>query len=519
MRLLIVGTLEGYITAAGKIAMKRGAKVSHTDSIEGALNALRAAAGADLVMIDVKLDIATFIDSLKSERITIPVVACGIGTDAAAAVRAIRAGAKEYLPLPPNAELIAAVLEAVAEESHSIVCSDPAMLATLRLAEQVAPSDASVMITGESGTGKELMARFIHRKSRRSGEPFVAVNCAAIPENLLESELFGHEKGAFTGAVARRLGKFEEANNGTLLLDELSEMHPRLQAKLLRAIQEKEIDRIGSSQPVKVNVRLIATSNRNLEAEVRAGNFREDLYFRLNVFSVAIPSLRERPADIPMIAEHFLKKYAEANGLGEKRLTEDALLMLKAHHWRGNVRELENTMHRAVLLSRGEEVGPEAIMLTSKLLAPEGSAQASIPTDSPVANPFAGPAGTVPAAPAQPQQPSAPLVVPPQGALPTSYGPPKGGKPGPYGMAANSSAAAAASAGTSGAGLAALIGRTVADVERDLILETLTHCLGNRTHAANILGISIRTLRNKLKQYGDEGRSVPTPGNDERATA
>ncbi len=506
MRLLIVGTLEGYITAAGKIAMKRGAKVSHTDSIEGALNALRSATGADLVMIDVKLDIAAFIDSLKAERITIPVVACGIGTDAAAAVRAIRAGAKEYLPLPPNAELIAAVLEAVAEESHSIVCSDPAMMATLRLADQVAPSDASVMVTGESGTGKELMARYIHRKSRRSNEPFVAVNCAAIPENLLESELFGHEKGAFTGAVARRLGKFEEANGGTLLLDELSEMHPRLQAKLLRAIQEKEIDRIGSSQPVKVNVRLIATSNRNLEAEVRAGNFREDLYFRLNVFSVAIPSLRERPADIPLIAEHFLKKYAEANGLGDKRLTEDALLMLKAHHWRGNVRELENTMHRAVLLSRGEEVGPEAIMLTSQMLAPEGSAQASIPANSPVANPFAGPGGTVPAAsaPAAPTQPAQPLVVAPPAALPTSYGP-KGAKGPGYGNGNTT--------------LQALIGRTVADVERDLILETLTHCLGNRTHAANILGISIRTLRNKLKQYGDEGRSIPTPGNDERATA
>ncbi|MFD1626920.1 sigma-54-dependent transcriptional regulator [Azospirillum griseum] len=509
MRLLIVGTLEGYITAAGKIAMKRGAKVSHTDSIEGALNALRSATGADLVMIDVKLDIAAFIDSLKAERITIPVVACGIGTDAAAAVRAIRAGAKEYLPLPPNAELIAAVLEAVAEESHSIVCSDPAMMATLRLADQVAPSDASVMVTGESGTGKELMARYIHRKSRRSNEPFVAVNCAAIPENLLESELFGHEKGAFTGAVARRLGKFEEANGGTLLLDELSEMHPRLQAKLLRAIQEKEIDRIGSSQPVKVNVRLIATSNRNLEAEVRAGNFREDLYFRLNVFSVAIPSLRERPADIPLIAEHFLKKYAEANGLGDKRLTEDALLMLKAHHWRGNVRELENTMHRAVLLSRGEEVGPEAIMLTSQMLAPEGSAQASIPANSPVANPFAGPGGTVPVAsaptaPAAPAQPTQPLVVAPPAALPTSYGP-KGAKGPGYGNG-NST-------------LQALIGRTVADVERDLILETLTHCLGNRTHAANILGISIRTLRNKLKQYGDEGRAVPAPGNDERATA
>lgn len=511
MRLLIVGTLEGYITAAGKIAMKRGAKVSHTDSIEGALNALRAAAGADLVMIDVKLDVAVFIDSLKAERITIPVVACGIGTDAAAAVRAIRAGAKEYLPLPPNAELIAAVLEAVAEESHSIVCSDPAMLATLRLADQVAPSDASVMITGESGTGKELMARYIHRKSRRSNEPFVAVNCAAIPENLLESELFGHEKGAFTGAVARRLGKFEEANNGTLLLDELSEMHPRLQAKLLRAIQEKEIDRIGSAQPVKINVRILATSNRNLEAEVRSGNFREDLYFRLNVFAVAIPSLRERPADIPMIAEHFLKKYAEANGLGDKRLTDDALLMLKAHHWRGNVRELENTMHRAVLLSRGEEVGPEAIMLTSQMLAPEGSAQASIPANSPVANPFAGPGGTVPAAIPSALQPSTPpLVIAPPASLPTSYGP-KGAKGPGYGNGGNG--------GAGNTTLQALIGRTVADVERDLILETLTHCLGNRTHAANILGISIRTLRNKLKQYGDEGRPVAAPGNEERATA
>ncbi|MCG5243486.1 sigma-54-dependent transcriptional regulator [Azospirillum doebereinerae] len=510
MRLLIVGTLEGYITAAGKIAMKRGAKVSHTDSIEGALNALRAAAGADLVMIDVKLDIATFIDSLKAERITIPVVACGIGTDAAAAVRAIRAGAKEYLPLPPNAELIAAVLEAVAEESHSIVCSDPAMIATLRLADQVAPSDASVMITGESGTGKELMARYIHRKSRRSGEPFVAVNCAAIPENLLESELFGHEKGAFTGAVARRLGKFEEANNGTLLLDELSEMHPRLQAKLLRAIQEKEIDRIGSAQPVKINVRILATSNRNLESEVRSGNFREDLYFRLNVFAVAIPALRERPADIPMIAEHFLKKYADANGLGDKTLTDDAMLMLRAHHWRGNVRELENTMHRAVLLSRGEEVGPEAIMLTSQMLAPEGGGQSSIPANSPVANPFAGPGGTVPAAPYAPHpgaQP--PLVVAPPTALPTSYGP-KGTKGGaPYGGGGGTTT------------LQGLIGRTVADVERDLILETLTHCLGNRTHAANILGISIRTLRNKLKQYGDEGSPVPAPGEggEQRASA
>ncbi len=507
MRLLIVGTLEGYITTAGKMAMQRGAKVSHTDSIDGALNALRSAAGADLVMIDVKLDVAAFITSLKAERIHIPVVACGIGTDASAAVRAIRAGAKEYVPLPPDAELIAAVLAAVAEESHAIVCQDPAMLAVLGLADQIAPSDASVLITGESGTGKELMARYIHRKSRRTNEPFVAVNCAAIPENLLESELFGHEKGAFTGAVARRIGKFEEANGGTLLLDELSEMHPRLQAKLLRAIQEREIDRIGSSQPVKINVRLIATSNRNLEAEVRAGNFREDLFFRLNVFNLRLPSLRERPLDIPLIAEHFIKKYSEANGLQPKALAPETMVLLQAHHWRGNVRELENTMHRAVLLSRGETIGPEAIMLSSQMLAPEGSAQASIPTNSPVAQPFGHPAGTVPSVTAPP------VVVPP--ALPpgsspygmTGYGMPKVAPP-PQPTAIPPSAAP----------VAGLVGRTVADVERDLILETLTHCLGNRTHAANILGISIRTLRNKLKQYSEEGIPVIPPGAEERAS-
>ena len=499
MRLLIVGTLEGYITAAGKIAMQRGAKVSHTDSIEGALNALRAACGADIAMIDVKLDVGTFIDSLKAERINIPVVACGIGTDAAAAVRAIRAGAKEYIPLPPNAELIGAVLEAVAAESHSIVCQDPAMMATLRLADQIAPSDASVLITGESGTGKELMARYIHRKSRRAKENFVAVNCAAIPENLLESELFGHEKGAFTGAVARRIGKFEEANGGTLLLDELSEMHPRLQAKLLRAIQEKEIDRVGSSQPVKVNVRLIATSNRNLEAEVRAGNFREDLFFRLNVFNVRLPSLRERPLDIPLVAEHFIRKYAEANGLPEKTLAPETMQLLMAHHWRGNVRELENTMHRAVLLAHGDSIGPDAIMLTSQSLAPEGTAQASIPADSPVAQPFAGPAGTVP--PAQPHQMARPRL--PNGMPTASYAPPPGMTPPP----------------PAAAGLSRLVGRTVADVERDLIIETLSHCLGNRTHAANILGISIRTLRNKLKQYNEEGVQVPPAGSDDRGPA
>ncbi|HEV2549866.1 MAG TPA: sigma-54 dependent transcriptional regulator [Stellaceae bacterium] len=447
MRLLILGPLEGYISTAGKIAIARGATVAHADDIEQGLGALRSGHGADLVMMDVKLDIARMIESLKQERISVPVVACGIGTDADAAVRAIKAGAKEYIPLPPDAELIAAVLEAVAQESHALLFRDPVMADAVRLAEQVAPSEASVLITGESGTGKEVMARHIHRKSRRAKQNFISVNCAAIPENLLESELFGHEKGAFTGAVARRIGKFEEASGGSLLLDEISEMHPRLQAKLLRAIQEREIDRVGGHQPIKVDIRLIATSNRDLEAEVRKSNFREDLYFRLNVVNLHIPALRERPKDIELLTAHFAKKYAELNALPVRPLAAGVTEMLMQHNWRGNVRELENTLHRAVLLARGDEIGPDAIMLA----------------------------------------------------------PPKaGGEPS---MIAGS------------AGKSTLVGRTVADVERDLILDTLQHCLGNRTHAANILGISIRTLRNKLQQYRQEGVSVPPAGEAERVTA
>ena len=325
MRLMLIGTLESHITEAGRIAIAKGAKVVHAEDGETALQALRGGKGADLILIDVRLDVGAFIKQLKSERIATPVIAFGIGNDAALAVKAIRAGAKEYLPLPPDAELIAAVLEAVSDETETVVVSDPLMKASFEMAEQIAPSDATVLIRGESGTGKEVISRFIHRKSKRADKPFVSVNCAAIPEQLLESELFGHEKGAFTGAVARRLGKFEEANGGTLLLDEVSEMHPRLQAKLLRAIQEREIDRVGGSGPVKVNIRLLATTNRNLEDEVQAGNFREDLYFRLNVISLTLPSLRDRPQDIPALAAHFAKKYAASNGVDHRQLSSGAV--------------------------------------------------------------------------------------------------------------------------------------------------------------------------------------------------
>src|SRR5215218_3843182 len=314
MRLLIIGRMSGELVTASRIAISRGATVTMADGVAQALSVLRSR-GSDLIMIDVALSVRDLVDSLEAERIRTPVIACGTGTDARAAVAAIQAGAKDYIPLPPDPELIAAVIEAVAADNRSFVWRDPAMERVVKLAEQIARSEASVLITGESGTGKEVLARHVHAKSNRKDKPFVSVNCAAIPDNLLESELFGHEKGSFTGAVARRIGRFEEANGGTLLLDEISEMDVRLQAKLLRAIQERVIDRVGGAQPVRVDIRILATSNRNLADEVRKGSFREDLLYRLNVVHLRIPPLRERPADVLELATHFSRKYAEVNGL------------------------------------------------------------------------------------------------------------------------------------------------------------------------------------------------------------
>ncbi|WP_262694813.1 sigma-54-dependent transcriptional regulator FlbD [Kordiimonas aquimaris] len=459
MRLLIVGTLNGQLGAASKIAMDRGAQVTHAPDADMALAILRNR-GADLLMIEISLDIPSIIPKLRAEHFSIPVVACGIGTDPQTAAAAIRGGAKEYIPLPPDAELIAAVLEAVTEDSQSFIYRDAVMKEVAALAERIAPSEASVLITGESGTGKEVMARFVHQKSHRTNKPFVAVNCAAIPENLLESELFGHEKGAFTGAVARRIGKFEEADGGTLLLDEISEMDVRLQAKLLRAIQERQIDRVGGSKPVNVDIRIIATSNRNLQDAVKDGDFREDLFFRLNVFNLRVPPLRERPEDIAALAAHFAEKYTEVNQVEKRPISADAMNVLKAHAWPGNVRELENAMHRSVLLANGPDISTSAIML------PDASGNLTMPSS--LSESTAG-SSTVSSTDATDPHSSEDAAV-------------------------------------------KMVGKTVAEVERELIIDTLKHCLGNRTHAANILGISIRTLRNKLNQYNADGVPVPQPG-------
>lgn len=460
MQVLIIGSLAAELGQAARIAIARGARLDQADGIEPALIRLRADARVDLVLCDIRYDIAALIRAMFAERILVPVIACGVGDDADAAVRAIAAGAREFLPLPPDAELIAAILETASGESHAMIVRDPLMLAAIRRAEQVARSEASVLIAGESGTGKEVLARHVHRRSRRAAAAFVALNCAAIPENLLESELFGHEKGAFSGAIARRVGKFEAADGGTLLLDEISEMDIRLQAKLLRAIQEREIDRLGGAGPVRVNVRLIATTNRDLRSEISAGRFREDLYFRLNVVNLVIPPLRERPADIIALAEHFARRFADLNGVAARPLAEDARLALRRHPWPGNVRELENIIHRAVLLAEGDEIDAGAIELPGAGEAAPARAKAA--ASAPVS-------GLV----------SAPVSAP----------------------------------------VSALVGRTVDEVERDLILETLEHTFGNRTHAAVMLGISIRALRNKLRDYAAQGLAVPPPPAGSMASA
>ncbi len=433
MRILVVGRGADHVAEAVELASRRGVRIERAADGEAALHHLRAH-GADLVLCDLAVGVGALVRALRAERMLVPVVAFGIDVGPREAARAIREGAADFLAFPPDAELIAAILDSLGGGEEELVAEDPAMRRCIDLARTYARAEASVLITGESGTGKEVLARFLHRHSPRAHGPFVSVNCAAIPDNLLESELFGHEKGAFTGAVARRIGKFEEAHGGTLLLDEIGEMEPRLQAKLLRALQEREIDRLGGSRPVPVDIRVIATTNRDLRREVEAGRFRQDLYFRLAVLHLPLPPLRERPADITALARHFARRFARLNGLPERLPDEAALARLRAHTWPGNVRELENCLHRAVLLASGDHIGPEAILL-----------------DGPAPDPAPSP------------------------------------------VAANTPLAC----------------RPLAEIEREAILRTLERTHGNRTRAAELLGISIRTLRNKLRQYAEAGIAVP----------
>ncbi len=375
-------------------------------------------------------------------------------------------GAKDYWADPINIEKIFTVLKHTENNNQrqktekpkqeelnatAIVGSNLAIQRVLKLAKQVAKSKASVLISGESGTGKEMFARTLHAWSDRADAPFIAVNCAALPEHLLESELFGHEKGAFTGAIARKPGKFELASGGTLLLDEISEMDPALQAKLLRVLQEGEIDRVGGTETIKVDVRVLATTNREMEKWIEEGKFRQDLYFRLNVIPLRLPSLSERGSDILELAQFFAKKYSQEYTLPPTQFSQEAIDWLMNYSFPGNVRELQNLMERAVLLANGQAITPLHFLL-------EGDEWPLFLEDEAVEDASQQNA---------PAQASATNVQ--QGAIFTNSVIP------------------------------------LHEMERIMIMKGLEATHGNRTQAAELLGISVRTLRNKLSEYKELG--------------
>jgi DNA-binding NtrC family response regulator len=403
------------------------------------------------VITDVRMPKTTGMDVLRGVKRLSPqtpvIVVTAYGT-VNTAVEAMKEGAADFIMKPFTLEQMEMAVKNFVrpsgltgeEDAHAngaaalgvgrIVTRDNKVLATLGMLERVAKSKSSVLIQGESGTGKELFARHVHRQSNRHSMPFVAVNCAAIPQHLLESEMFGYEKGAFTGASQRKLGKFELADNGTLLLDEIGEMDIHLQAKLLRVIQEGEVDRVGGHDPVPVDVRIIATTNADLLRGIDEKTFRSDLYYRLNVVPIKIPPLRERNGDVDLLSEFFLTKYSRLNGRPKPRLSAEAIALLRAHSWPGNVRELENVIERAILLCGGESIVPDDLCLEE------------------------------------------PIASDPQIETVRAEGEFVAGK-----------------------------GMTLRDMEKNLIFETLQSVKGNKTRASQMLGVSVRTIRNKLNEY------------------
>ena len=434
--------------------------------------------GVDLVISDVRMPEVGGLDLLRSSQAikpTVPFILISGYATVPEAVEAMKLGAAGFLVKPFSHQELISLVETTLESENTlqedggadedfdtpistftsgdIVTVHPKMLTLLKVASDVARAQASVLIQGESGTGKELLARFIHTRSRRSTGPFVAVNCAALPEGLLESELFGYERGAFTGAVMSKPGKFELAHTGTLLLDEVSEMPLALQAKLLRVLQEREVDRVGGRKPSRVDIRVIATTNRDLREMIRAGEFREDLFYRLDVIPLRLPSLRERIQDIEPLARAFFARQ------GHKRVTlaPEALARLKAHHWRGNIRELFNVMERALILAGGGTINPEHLLLD------EETHNRTAPYEPP--------------APTADTWTARSLSQTPQAS------------------AASSMASWAADKEYIRAGV------SVQEMEEILIRKTLLEVHNNRLRAAKLLGISVRTLRNKLKLY------------------
>jgi DNA-binding NtrC family response regulator len=435
-KILIVDDEQGMRLAMGETLRRAGYE---TSEIANPIQALGIFEKGDfsLVVSDIRMpemngiDLLARLKAIEPSTPVIMVTAYGTIEDA---VETMKRGASDYILKPFSPDHLEAVVErhlaaptaVSATSKHTIVTQNAEMQKMLAFLKKASQSDATVLIEAESGTGKELVARYIHDNSPRQNGPFIAVNCAAVPENLLESELFGYEKGAFTGAATAKPGKFELANDGTLLLDEIGEMSTLLQAKLLRVLQEKEIDKVGGTKPAEINVRVVASTNADLNKLVSEGKFREDLYYRLNVIPVQIPPLRQRRDDIPLLADFFIRKYAGSTRLS---ISQPALTALQRHQWPGNVRELENTIQRAVIVCAGiqESISPDDIFVPSSATAPKSMAS----------------------------------------------------------------------------GVTA--GATVREMEQELILATLKQTDGNRTEAAKQLGISLRTLRNKLNEYRDEG--------------
>ncbi len=401
-----------------------------------------------LVITDMRMPEVSGLDLLRKVKSIAPqtpvILLTAYGT-IQNAVDAMRNGAYDYLLKPFSSEslenVVRRALDAAPKKnekaSYTIITQDPDFSRAIEQASQAASSAATVLIEAESGTGKELLARMIHHKSPRSSGAFIAVNCAALPESLLESELFGFEKGAFTGAVVSKPGKFELANRGTLLLDEIGEMAPILQAKLLRVLQEKEVDRVGGRDPVEIDVRIIATTNRDLQLLVREGHFREDLYYRLNVVPLGIPPLRKRRKDIPLLADFFCKRYGRNLEGQATCVSPEALDRLIRHDWPGNVRELENTIQRTITLCTCSTIKPEDLLISETQITPPSSCS-----------------------------------------------------------------------GIESPELGFSAGVTMREMERQLICKTLEGTGGNRTQAAKCLGISLRTLRNKLNEFGLQDRQA-----------
>lgn len=493
LRVLVVDDDPGMRDGMAMTLKRAGFVTEQARSGEDALRITRPGA-FDAVVTDLRMlgmDGLQLTARLKALDPGLPVVLVTAFGSLDTAREAMRLGAFDYLskPFSPD-ELVGAVRKAIQSEGHLkaeepgeapvILTQDPVLAETLALARRAADSRATILIQAESGTGKELLAKLIHAASPRRKGPFVAINCAAIPETLIESELFGYEKGAFTGATSAKPGRFEVADGGTLVLDEIGELPLPVQGKLLRALQERQVDRLGGNRPIAVDVRVIALTNRDLVTEVKEGRFREDLYYRLNVIPLRLPPLRERPGDLALLAAHFAERYARENERSTPKLSPSFLAALGRHPWPGNIRELENAIQRCVVLNPGGTLTERDLRWLLDPSQLEGLPDD--PPESPVPTPVA------------PEVVSLAVPAPvPSGVVVADPEKPLRGVP-------------------LGTPVALPLGLSLPELERFWLLSTLAALEGNRTHCAQQLDIALRTVRNKINEYRAQGFEIPASG-------